>query len=139
VRFLLRDGDHQRFLAFVDRIRGGQAFDRALGDAYGTDLRKLEYQWTEGLSKRFTVLPVIFGGSLLWVGVIVLLVAGYVRRRRRSKETLARWEREEAAEAAALEALRDPEQALLEQAGEAALAKAGLPMVEHQGRWYTLH
>lgn len=139
VRFLMRDGDHLRFAALIERVRGGQAFETALGDAYGTDLRKLEYQWTEGLSKRYTILPVLTGGGLLWVGVVALLVVGYFRRRRRSKETLARWEREEAAELAALEALRDPEQALLEQAGDAALAKAGVPMVEHQGRWYVLH
>jgi hypothetical protein len=140
VRFLLRDGDRLRFSALVERVRGGQPFDRALADAYGTDLRKLEYQWSEGLSKRYTVLPVLTGGGLLWVGVIGLLLFGYVRRRRRDKATLARWEREEAAELAALEAMGgDPEQALLEQAGEAALAKAGVPLVEHQGRWYTLH
>ena len=40
----------------------------------------------------------------------------------------------------ALEALRDPEhQALLEEAADTALAKAGVPLVEHGGRWYTLH
>ncbi len=138
VRFLLRDGDRARFTALIDRVRGGQAFDQALADAYGTDLRKLEYQWSEGLSKRYTVLPVLTGGGLLWVGVIGLLVAGYIRRRRRSSATLARWEREEAAELAALDAIND-EQSLLEQAGEAAVAKAGVPLVEHQGRWYTLH
>ncbi len=140
VRFLLRDGDQARFAALINRVRGGQPFEQAIADAYGTDLRKLEYQWTEGLSKRYTVLPVLTGGSLLWVGVIVLLVAGYIRRRRRTKETLARWEREEAAELAALEALRDPEhQALLEEAADTALAKAGVPLIEHGGRWHTLH
>lgn len=140
VRFLLRDGDRLRFSALIDRVRGGQGFEPALADAYGTDLRKLEYQWTEGLSKRYTILPVLTGGGLLWVFVIALLVVGFVRRRKRAKATLARWEREEAAELAALEALRDPDQAaLLEAAGDAALAKSGVPVVEHQGRFYILH
>lgn len=139
VRYLLRNSDSQRFIALIDRIRGGQAFEPALADAYGTDLRKLDYQWTEDLSKRYTVLPVLTGGGLLWVGVIVLLVVGYARRRRRSRETLERWEREEAAELAAIERANAAEQALVEEAGEAAQAAAGLPVVEHQGRWHTLH
>ncbi|MBK6693999.1 MAG: hypothetical protein IPG50_17600 [Myxococcales bacterium] len=142
VRFLLREGDKQRFMALVERVRGGQAFEAALGDAYGSDLRKLEFQWREGLSKRYTVLPVLAGGSLLWIFVIGLLGASYIKRRRRSKATLARWEREEADELEERRALLREgqlEQRLLEEAGEAAIAKASLPMVEHQGRWYTLH
>jgi hypothetical protein len=119
-------------------VRDGEAFDRALGDAYGSDARKLEFQWREELSRRFTIIPVLTGGSLVWVLVIGALVVGYVKRRRRAKATLARWEKEEAALDAAIRAA-DPvaePQASFEQV---AMRGRDLPRVEHDGSWHTLH
>jgi hypothetical protein len=138
VAFLMRKSDRARFQALVERVRGGQAFDRAIADAYGSDLKKLEFQWKEELSKRFTYFPVLMGGSLVWVLVIVALVVGYVRRRRRAKATLARWEKEEAAVDAAIRAAKEiEERPSFEHI--AIQAKADLPKVEHDGRWHTLH
>ncbi len=138
VRFLMRDSDRQRFTAMIERVRDGQSFDRAVADAYGSDLRKLEFQWREELSKRFTYIPVLTGGSLVWVLVIGALVYGYVRRRRRAKATLARWEKEEAASFSAVGVTDEAEpRPTLEHI--AVQAKAELPKVEHDGSWHTLH
>ena len=49
VRFLMRDDDRARFGSLVQRVRSGAAFERALDDAYDTDLRKLEYEWRDGV------------------------------------------------------------------------------------------
>ena len=137
VRFLMRKADKNRFAAMIDRVRGGQAFDRALGDAYGSDVRKLEYQWKEELSRKYTYWPVVAGGSLVWVAVIGALVVGYIRRRRRAKATLARWAKEEAAYDAAVRAAQeDDARASFEQI---AIKRADLPKIEHDGRWHTLH
>ena len=97
VRFLLRRADHQRALALIERVRDGEVFDRALADAYGTDMRKIEYEWRQDLDKRYTVWPMITGGSFVWVLTIGALGWAYVARRRRSKRTLEMWAREEAA------------------------------------------
>lgn len=149
VRFLLRDADRARFESLIERVRTGTPFERALTDAYGTDLRKLEFQWLEEIAKRYTFLPFLTGGSLLWVLVFVVLVFGYVKRRKRTKATLERWAREEAEMDAALEAER------LARAGAVAAEAAanddgvfprgrapipsGLPKIEYEGRWHTLH
>jgi Peptidase MA superfamily len=138
VRFLLRDQDQLRFTALIERVRGGQPFDRALADAYDVDLRKLEYQWREDMAKRYTFAPILASGSLLWVAALVMLVVGYVRKRRRDRVTLARWEREDAAKTQ-----REP----LEVPGtspdlETRLVPStppGLPKIEHDGGWHTLH
>ncbi len=74
VRFLLREPDRARFVSLIERVRGGTPFDRALADAYGTDLHKLEFQWREEMSKRYTFAPVLTGGSLLWVLVFFALI-----------------------------------------------------------------
>jgi hypothetical protein len=137
VRFLMRKSDRQRFQALVARIRDGQSFEQASADAYGSDLRKLEFQWKEELSKRYTYIPVLTGGSVVWVLVIAALVVGYVKRRRRAKATLARWEKEEAAADAALGAVDETGRPSFEQI--AVRSRADLPRVEHEGSWHTLH
>jgi hypothetical protein len=153
MRFLTRRADRLRFAAMIDRVRGGQAFDRAVAEAYGSDLRRLELEWRSDLDHRFSVIPVLTGGGLLWVLVIGALGAAYVRRRRRARAILARWEREEAIEdamyarrVAAEEAAAARQEAPAGSAGApppsaAAAAAAGRVSVkiEHHGRWHTLH
>lgn len=143
VSFLLRDVDRARFGSLVERVRGGTAFDRALEDAYGTDLRKLEFEWREEVSRRFGLVPALTGGGLLWVLIVALAIAAWVKRRRQAKEKLARWAREEAEMALVVVA------ADRERAGKAppipidedmpARPTPGIPIVEHEGRWYTVH
>jgi hypothetical protein len=138
VSFLMRKADRARFQALIERVHDGEAFDRAISDAYGSDLKKLEFQWKEELNKRFTYIPVLTGGSLVWVLVIAALVVGYVKRRRRAKATLARWEKEEAAADAAMRAAKEIEDRPSFE-HMALQAKVELPKVEHDGRWHTLH
>jgi hypothetical protein len=151
VRFLLRDADRERFASFIARTRRGEPFDRALADAYGTDLRKLEFQWREEIAKRYTFLPVLTGGSLLWVLVLGAMVYGWAKRRRRTKATLARWEQEEAAaDEAVLRAHREradradrgdrPELAETDDTPAPPMVRpVSVPKVEHDGSWHTLH
>lgn len=139
VRFLLRTSDRARFASLIERVRGGEPFDHALAAAYRTDLRKLEFEWREEIAKRYTFVPVLTGGSFLWVLVIGAMGFGYVKKRRRAKLVLARWEREEAAAAQEASVIVPAERA-----GEAPVAvlvrnPAELPRVEHDGNWHTLH
>ena len=138
VRYLLRDGDRQRFSALVERTRKGEPFERALGDAYGTDLRKLEFHWREDIAKRYTFLPVLTGGSFVWVLVIGAMIFGWMRKKKRDRTMLARWEHEEAL---AEEAARRAERAAALDLAEAAAMRnvPSLPKIEHDGGWHTLH
>jgi hypothetical protein len=136
VRFFLRGKDHVRFISLLDRVRDGAPFDRALADAYGTDVRRLEYQWREECAKRNTFAPMLASGSFIWVLAFGALVLGYRRRRRQTQETLARWEREEQREALArMPAAVEDETPF----SDPARVLAGLPKVEHDGGWHTLH
>lgn len=138
VRFMMRKSDHERFTRMIDRVRGGQAFDRAVADSYSSDLRKMEFQWKEELGRRFTYLPALTGGSAIWVLVIGALVYGYVKKKRRAKATLARWEKEEAAAIEAIHAAKEQDAARVS-FEQIAIAKVELPKVEHDGGWHTLH
>lgn len=143
VRFLMRDDDRARFGSLVQRVRSGVPFERAVEDAYDTDLRRLEFEWREDASHRFGMVPMLTGGGALWTLMAVLVVAAWVRKRRRAKAKLAQWAREEAEADAAMAAARDrvvASQGTPEADDELpGHVRPGVPLVEHEGRWYTLH
>lgn len=138
VAFLRKKSDDLRFARMIARVREGQAFDRAISDAYGSDLRKLEFQWRGSLERRYSVLPILAGGGLIWVLVIGALGWGWWKKRRRAKAILAKWAEEEAIEdalASAIAAGRDD--------SATDLARVSVPRaptkIEHDGRVHTLH
>jgi hypothetical protein len=132
MRFLMQRTDQVRFIAMIDRVREGQTFDRAAADAYGSSLRQLEFQWVREAEHRYSIIPVLTGGGVVWAGVLGALIAAYVKRRRRSKAILAKWEKEEAAE--------DLRAAEAEEAlSLAPIAARQSVKIEHDGGWHTLH
>ncbi len=96
VSFLMRDADRARFGSLVQRVGAGTPFNRALEDAYGTDVRKLEFQWREEVGRRFGIVPMLTGGGLVWTAIVGLAFAAWLKRRRRAKAKLEQWAREEA-------------------------------------------
>lgn len=138
VRFLLRDEDRGRFASLIGRTRNGQAFEGALGDAYSSDMRRLEYQWRDTLSHRYSVWQTIGGGSALWVIAAGVMGIAWIKRRRKAKATLERWEAEEAAaeaRARAIHMVRAPE----ETESSVVVRTVEVPRVEVDGDWHTLH
>jgi hypothetical protein len=150
VRFLVRRQDHQRFVGMIERIRRGQDFEHAMKDAYGLDLGTLEYEWREDVARRTTFWPILFSGSVVWVGAIGLFVLAWRRRKKRDKATLQRWEREEVEE----EVQRRLRESNELQNGRVhivlsprremevhppPLPDGEVPKVEHEGHWHTLH
>lgn len=152
VRFLTRNQEEHRFRAAVARVKGGQPFVAALGDAYGGEISSLEYEWLEDVARRYTFWPVLFSSTVIWMGVLGLLVWGWRRRKARSAVTLARWAREEAREDAQRErevveetpprvhiVLTRPAEPEVPEIGTGRGGQADVPKVEHDGRWHTLH
>lgn len=137
VNFLMRDTDRTRFGSLVERVRAGADFGRALEDAYGTDVRKLEYEWREAVGHRFGLVPMLTGGGVLWTLIVGLAGAAWFKRRRRAKARLAEWAREEAEMDIATFATKlAPDPSADE---ELPRRVPSLPVVEHEGRWYTVH
>jgi hypothetical protein len=139
VRFLMRDGDRARFGSLVQRVRAGVDFDRALEDAYGASPRVLEYQWREEVGHHVGLVPAVTGGGVLWVLIVALSVAAWARKRKRAREKLAQWAREEAEAAAAVAPPAPPLVGVDPTTGSVPPRIPAVPVVEHEGRWYTLH
>jgi len=163
LRFLLRRQDRGRFRRMVGRVASGQPFERALRDAYSSNLRGLEYEWRVQLNERYSYVPVFLGGGMLWLLVFVVVGVGWYRRRQRHKVTLQRWAQEEAiaearrstgADVLRIKLIPRPRApiSVLSNAGgtetlpvppppvsRRVLGTTDVPKIEHDGRWHTLH
>jgi Peptidase MA superfamily len=132
VRFLLRGADSKRFRSMVERARGGAVFERAIADAYGSELRTLEYQWKKELESKGGSLTAIMTGSLLWVFGFIAILIGYFQRKKQHKVIEHGWHREEQLQSAAT-----TESAVTEDFQIPVVVR--VPKVEHEGDWHTLH
>ncbi len=162
VRFLVKREERHRFRGLVSRLRDGETMDSALLNSYGEETATLESEWRDEVSRRYTVYPVLFSGSLIWAGTLGLFAVGWRKKKRKASATLARWTREEAAEDEARRRLplradpsapaprvhivltRSPvssEEAptMVPPAALQRLPEIEVPKVEHDGQWHTLH
>lgn len=94
------DGNRWPFRRFLAEIAGGKSTGEAARTAYGVGLGTLFEEWREDLRQRYLLIPVGMVSTGVWALAALLLVAGYLRRRRLARATLARWEEEEEATAA---------------------------------------
>jgi hypothetical protein len=160
VRFLVRREEQHRFRGLVSRLRDGETMDSALLNSYGEDAAALESEWREEVAKRYTFWPVLFSGTLIWAGTLGLFVLGWRKKRRKAAATLARWEREEAAEDEVRRRLAmradtgasaprvhivlsrsgsDEAPASIPPPAMHRMPEVEVPKVEHDGQWHTLH
>jgi hypothetical protein len=158
VRHLLRTRYSERFVAMLHRVRGGQSFESAMLDAYGFAVygigaNSLEDEWRREVAKRYSFWPVLFSGSMLWIGVLGLFTIGYFKTRSKQRLTLERWALEEAAEqrpkvrdpavAGRMHIVLAPKPAPTPEAMlpefKKVVSEVDVPKVEHDGSWHTLH
>jgi Peptidase MA superfamily len=162
VRFLVRREDKHRFRGLISRLRDGETMDSALMNSYGEEAATLESEWRDEVAKRYTFYPVLFSGTAIWAGTLGLFALGWRKKRRKAAATLARWEREEAAEDEARRhlALRvdsappaprvhivltrnaadsDDSAPTVPPAMLTRLPEIEVPKIEHDGTWHTLH
>ena len=94
VAFLISD-DAEAFAGALAGLRAGEPLEAALAGAYGRSVAELERSWHDALTRDYRLVPLLTGGTTLWVAITVLFLVGYVRRRRDARRRLARWEDEE--------------------------------------------
>lgn len=149
LRFLVRTQERHRFTAMIERLRHGSSFAQAMSGAYGVEPSLLEQEWREDVAKRYTFWPVLLSGTTVWTAAMLLFVWAWRRKKRNAQETLDRWLREEAAEELRARALVIQTVRMDEPSGRRKLPlgdapylgapSAGVPKVQHDGDWHTLH
>lgn len=139
-RFLRERPGRDRFPSLIERLRGGAPFERALADAYETDVDRIERAWREEMARRYSFVPVFAGATLLWM----VIAAGVILRRRRNDvRRRALGHPFAGAEARPLHDRAPPPSPPAEDDEPPPLPgmppDPEVPQVEHRGRWYTLH
>lgn len=89
------DGNRWPFRRFLAEIAGGETVRQAAWTAYGTSLDKLFEEWRIDLKDRYMLMPIGMFAMLVWVIAALLLIVGFIRRRRRDRQILAVWGEEE--------------------------------------------
>ncbi len=88
--------DQTQFAKLLERLREGETFESAVSKSYGVSLQYLEREWRQVQHDRFAGLPLLLSGGGIWALGFVVILFGYMRKRRRTRAKLARWEEEEA-------------------------------------------
>ena len=89
------DYDRWAFRDFLTALADGSTVEKASLDIYNAPLSTLEKEWFQDLRKRYWMLPIgLFGGGL-WLFASIVLILAFHRKRRISRATLARWQKEE--------------------------------------------
>lgn len=92
------DANRWAFRSFLAAIAEGQSVDQAARHAFRADIDALFEEWYEDLRQRYMLLPAGMFSLLVWVVAALLLVLGYIRKRRQNRQRLAVWAAQEAAE-----------------------------------------
>lgn len=94
VNWMIRLQGPERLGVLTMHLREGVSFEQAVRETWGRTLAGMEPSWRDDAHTRFTLAPLWSGGFLGLAGSALTLAAVF-RRRRRARQTLARWEREE--------------------------------------------
>lgn len=141
------DDDAERMRLVLRRVRRGEVFEDAVHAEYHVSLGFLEREWRERLQERYTATPLLLSGGGLWVLAAGLVIVGYVRRRKRGRETMRRWAEEEDEEIRTT-TRQDPTQpmlpptatlAVLVASADASEPDGAIPKIVVDGESHTVH
>ncbi len=95
VRYLVREHGEPLLSGLLKGVREGATLEAAYQTLTGSTLAAAERRWKRNVHIIYRWIPVGGSSLALWGGMSVLLLVGYIRKRRRTRATLRRWEEEE--------------------------------------------
>ena len=90
-----RHGGLRRVVGVSRRVGRGASFSVAFTLEYGMTPEQAARLWHASIGRWYRIASVVTASTTFWLGVIVLLTLGALRKRRRTRATLERWDREE--------------------------------------------
>jgi hypothetical protein len=107
VRYILRRWGSNAAARILEDVRFGVPFGEAVRRTTGRDIAALEESFWRRHSFIYRWIPFLTSSLTLWVGITLLAVYAFRRRRQRDVEIRARWELEDALEEDRLQSDRD--------------------------------
>jgi hypothetical protein len=89
VSYLLGTYGHAALRELLQRLRRGEPFFDALSQAYHTSLGDLEKAYLRDIRIRYNWVPILTGPLTLWMGITLIFLVAYWRKRRAMKRRLA--------------------------------------------------
>jgi hypothetical protein len=89
VAYLYASRSPETFRRFIEMLKRGTRFRTALRQVYGVRLKDLKRKWRKSWRFRKVWVPLVTSGAILWILAAVLMVMGYIRRRRARKALMA--------------------------------------------------
>jgi hypothetical protein len=86
------DGDRAPFRRFLTALGHNQTIDAAAIRAFGKPIHALFDEWRDSVHQRYLWAPIGLLSLAVWIFCALLLVLGYLRRRRHNRRRLAEWE-----------------------------------------------
>ena len=95
IAFLKGNFGDEAFKNFLKEYSKYKDFQGAIRAAYRIAWDNMEGMWLDYLTLRFSWIPLITSTSTIWFIAALIFLAGYVRKKRKSRRKLQEWEREE--------------------------------------------
>ncbi len=92
VNFLVNEFGEANFQQLIQNIASGKDFYAALEIVYTMPLDELEAMWISDLKMSYTWLPALTSGGTIWGLAALILVIGYISKRRIKKKKMKEWE-----------------------------------------------
>ncbi|MFH1891692.1 MAG: hypothetical protein ABIK83_03310 [Candidatus Zixiibacteriota bacterium] len=87
--------DNSSFLILLDQLKRGISLDPAMYSAIGADFDTFESEYTKYLEQHYSWLLIFSDMTFVWIGLALLIVVGFLLKKRRGRDTIKRWEEEE--------------------------------------------
>jgi hypothetical protein len=95
ISFLINKYGREKFHQFIRTYSRERILEDTMIKVYGINLRKFEEEWHSFLRIRFSWIPLITSTGTLWFVITLILICGYMVKRRKVHQTVREWEQEE--------------------------------------------
>ena len=95
VSFLMSKYGKDKFHRFIREYGSGTGLEKVLVRVYSLKWDEFEERWKDYLKVRFSWIPLITSTTTLWFLVTIVLILGYVRKRKAKRQIFEQWERED--------------------------------------------
>jgi len=95
ISFLKNKFGEEEFRTFLSTYSSCKDFKLALWKSYFLRWDEINELWLDYLKVRFSWTPILFSAGFLWFLASLVFIWGYVHKKRKTREKMRQWEREE--------------------------------------------
>lgn len=95
VKFFIDTFGTEAFHKLLDGFKNGLDYDRAFRSVIGSDFASFDNLFAKHLNKHYHWIMIFTDPWLLWIGLALILILGFLLIRKRRKDIYKKWEEEE--------------------------------------------